>query len=116
MIGSLAAIVAVAAFAPFFNPICEARVEVMLPSVTVNVSAVSDSWSSVAVIVMVCVAPAALLAANVTVPEVDPQVALAAASVPNGALHATCTCAATAADSVTVNSAFPPSVTLAVGP
>ena len=74
MIGSLAAIVAVAAFAPFFSPICEASVDVIVPSVTVNVSAPSDSWSSVAAIVIVCVAPAALLAANVTVPEVVAQV------------------------------------------
>ena len=62
------------------------------------------------------VAPAALFAANVTVPDVADRSADSAPSVPSGADHATCTCDATAADSVTVNSAFPPSETLAVGP
>ena len=116
MIGSLAAIVAWALLAPFVNPICELSVDVIVPSVTVNASAVSESASSVAVIVIVCVAPAALLAANVTVPDVAPRSAPSAASVPSGAAHATCTSASTAAERVTVNSAFPPSLTFAVGP
>ena len=80
--GSLSAIVAVAELAPLFNDTCDDSVEVIAPSVAVNDSAVSDSASSVAVMVMVCVAPAALFAANVTVPEVVPRSAPSAASVP----------------------------------
>ena len=51
--GSLAAIVAVAEEAPLFREIWDASVDVMVPSVTVKDSAVSDSASSVAVMVMV---------------------------------------------------------------
>ena len=65
---------------------------------------------------MVCVAPAAEFAAKVTVPEVVPRSAATAASVLNGALHATCTSAATDFDSVTVKVASEPSSTLDVGP
>ena len=70
VIGSLAAIVAVALDAPSFKEGWEASVEVIVPNVTVNVSAVSESWSSVVVIAMSCVDPAAEFAANVTVPVV----------------------------------------------
>ena len=68
VIGSLSAMVAVADDAPFFSDTCDDRVDVIVPRVTVNDSAVSDSASSVTVMVMVCIAPAALPAANVTVP------------------------------------------------
>ena len=102
LMGSLSAIVAVAELAPDLSETCDDSVDVMAPSVTVKPSAVSDSLSSVAVIVMLCVAPAALFAANVTVPEVVPKSAPSAASVPKGALHATCTSLAMAADNVTV--------------
>ena len=88
----------------------------IVPNVTVNVSAVSESWSSVAAMVMVCVAPAAELAANVTVPDVADRSDPSAASVPSGAVHATCTSASTAADSVTVKLAAAPSATLEAGP
>ena len=91
VIGSLASIVAVAAFAPFLSETWEDSVEVIVPSVTVKDSAVSDSASSVAVMVIVWVAPAAEFAAKVTVPEVSSRSAPSAASVPSGALHATCT-------------------------
>ena len=91
VMGSLAAIVAVSELAPFFSDNCEDRVEVIVPSVTVKPSAVSESMSSVAVIVIVCVAPAALFAAKVTVPDVADRSAPSAASAPRGALHATCT-------------------------
>ena len=74
VIGSLWAIVAVALEAPFFSDNCDDSVDVIVPSVTVNDSAVSDSASSVAVMVMLCVAPAAEFAANVTVPEVAAKV------------------------------------------
>ena len=90
VMGSLSAIVAVAELAPLFSDTCdEGSVVVMVPSVAVNDSAVSESLSSVAVMVMDCVAPAALFAAKVTVPEVVPRSAPTAASVPNGALQAT---------------------------
>ena len=89
--GSLSAMVAVAAFAPFFSEICDARVDVMVLRVTVKDSAVSDSASSVAVMVMVCVAPAALFAAKVTVPEVADRSAASAASAARGADQATVT-------------------------
>ena len=72
--------------------------------------------SSVTAMVMVCVESAGELAGKVTVPEVVPKSALSAASAVNGALHATCTCDATAASSATVKTAFPPSVTFSVGP
>ena len=62
--------------------------------------------SSVTAMVMVWVAPAAELAAKVTVPEVAERSELSAASVPRGALHATCTWAATALERVTVKVAF----------
>ena len=88
----------------------------MVPRVTVKDSAVSDSMSSVAVMVMVCVAPAALPAAKVTVPEVVPRSAATAASVPRGADQATCTSFATACDRVTVKTALSPSATLESGP
>ena len=53
MIGSLSAIVAVALDAPLFRENCdEGSVDVIVPSVTVKDSAVSDSASSVAVMVM----------------------------------------------------------------
>ena len=79
-------------------------------------SSPSESISSVAVMVMLCVALAAELAVKVTVPEVVPRSALSAASVPSGADHATVTSAATAFDSVTVKIAALPSATLADGP
>ena len=69
VIGSLSAIVAIAEDAPDLRETCEERVEVIVPSVTVNDSAVSDNKSSVTAMSMSCVAPAALLAANATVPE-----------------------------------------------
>ena len=69
VIGSLSAIVAVAELAPELRETCDDSVVVIVPSVTVNDSAVSDNKSFVAVIVISCVAPAALLAPNVTVPE-----------------------------------------------
>ena len=116
VIGSLAAMVAVAALAPDFSEICDDSVEVIVPSVTVKDSAVSERASSVAVIVIVWVAPAAEFAAKVTVPEVVPRSALPAASVPSGALHATRTSAATAAERVTVKTALPPSATFEAGP
>ena len=68
MIGSLAAMVAWALDAPFLRDICDDSVEVIVPKVTVNLSATADRLSSVTAIVMVCVAPAALFAAKVTVP------------------------------------------------
>ena len=116
VIGSLSAIVAVAALAPFFSEICDDTVEVMAPSVTVKDSAVSESASSVAVMVIVWVAPAAEFAAKVTVPEVSSRSALSAASVPSGALHATRTSLATAAERVTVKEASDPSATFDAGP
>ena len=115
VIGSLSEMVAVAALAPFFRESWEESVEVIAPRVTVKLSAVSDSFSSVALMVIVCVAPAAEFAAKVTVPEVAPKSAPSAASVPSGALHATVTDLATAADRVTVKVASEPSATLAVG-
>ena len=116
VMGSLAAMVAWAELAPFFSESCEDSVDVIAPSVTVKDSAVSDSASSVAVMVMDCVAPAAELAAKVTVPDVAPRSDDSAESVPRGADHATCTAASTAFDSVTVKTALPPSDTLEVGP
>ena len=117
VIASLSAIVAWALSSSLFKNTCvEGSVVVMAPRVTVKLSAPSDSASSSTPIVIVCVAPAALLAANVTVPDVADRSVPSAASVPSGADHATCTCAATASDNVTVNSAFPPSLTLAAGP
>ena len=117
VIGSLAAMVACALFSSLFTNTCVVGSDVVTaPRVTVNVSAPSDSWSSVTAIVIVCVDPAALFGANVTVPEVAPRSAASAPSVPSGALQATCTCAATAADRVTVKVAFPPSVTFTDGP
>ena len=117
VIGSLAAIVAVALFSSLFTTTCvEGSDVVIAPSVTVKLSAASDSMSSVAAMVMVCVAPAALFAAKVTVPDVADRSAPSAASAANGALHATCTWAATASDSVTVKTALPPSATFDVGP
>ena len=62
--------VAVALDEPDLRETCDDRVLVIFPRVTVKDSAVSDSASSVAVMVMFCVAPAALLAAKVTVPDV----------------------------------------------
>ena len=61
-------------------------------------------------------APAALLAAKVTVPEVVPRSAATAVSVLSGALQATATSAATAFDNVTVKTALPPSKTFEAGP
>ena len=69
VMGSLSAIVAVAELALDLRETCEERVEVIVPSVTVNDSAVSDNKSFVVVIVMSCVAPATLFAVNVTVPD-----------------------------------------------
>ena len=66
--------------------------------------------------VIVSVAPAAELAANVTVPEVADRSEPLAPSVLSGADQATTTSAATAFDSVTVNDAFPPSATFDAGP
>ena len=108
--------VAVADFAPFLSETCEERVEVIVPSVTVKDSAPSDSMSSVAVMVMSCVAPAAELAAKVTVPEVADRSAASAESVLRGALHATVTSASTACDNVTVKVASLPSETFDAGP
>ena len=117
VIGSLAAIVAVALFSSLFTITCvEGSDVVIAPSVTVKLSAASDSMSSVAVMVMVWVDPLALFAAKVTVPDVTDRSDPSAASVPRGALHATCTWAATASDSVTVKTALPPSATFDVGP
>ena len=117
MIGSLAAMVAVAALAPDFSEICDESVEVMAPSVTVKDSAVSESISLVAVMVIVWVAPAAEFAAKVTVPEVSSRSALSAASASSGADQATCTSAATAAERVTVKEAsLALGATFAVGP
>ena len=117
VMGSLSAMVAVAAFAPFFSDSCdEGSVDVMAPRVTVKDSAGSDSLSSVAAMVMVCVAPAALFAAKVTVPDVADRSAPTAASVGDGALHATCTSEAMAVERVTVKTALPPSATLEAGP
>ena len=89
VMGSLSAMVAWAEDAPFLRDICEDSVDVIVPSVTVNDSAPSDSASSVAAIVMLCVAPAALFAPNVTVPDVDPRSDPSAASADSGALHPT---------------------------
>ena len=88
----------------------------IVPSVIVNDSEPSDSLSSVAAMGMLCVAPAALFAAKVTVSDVAPRSEPSAASVPSGALHATVTSAPTALDSVTVKTASLPSDTLADGP
>ena len=49
-------------------------------------------------------------------PEVSDRSAPSAESVPSGTLHATCTWAATALDSVTVKTASPPSDTFPEGP
>ena len=69
-------------------------VDVMVPSVTVKLSSVSESASSVAVMVMVCVAPAAEFAANVTVPDVaDRSAALRGVGGSEAPLHATWTSA-----------------------
>ena len=82
---------------------------VIAPSVTVNDSAVSDRLSSVAVIVMLCVAPAAAVGREGHCSQTwRSRSATAAASVPKGALHVTCTSAATAFDSVTVKVALAP--------
>ena len=116
VIGSLATMVAVAALAPFFKDNCDDSVEVIAASVTVKDSAPSESVSSVAVTVMVWVAPAALFAAKVTVPDVAERSDPSAASVASGALHATWTSASTALDSVTVKVASLPSDTLDAGP
>ena len=117
VIGSLSDIVAVALRSSLFTVTCVAgSVVVIVPSVTVKLSAPSESMSSVAVMVMVWVASAALFAANVTVPEVTDRSAPSAASAANGALHATLTSDATPADSVTVKVASPPSDTFPVGP
>ena len=93
VMGSLSAMVAVAEEAPLFSDTCDASVDVIVPSVTVKLSAVSDSLSSAAVMVIDCVAPAAELAAKVTVPDVDPRSAPSAASVLRGADQATVTAA-----------------------
>ena len=61
----------------------------IVPNVTVNRSAVSDNASSVAVMVIVWVAPAALFAANVTVPDVADRSEPSAASELSGADQAT---------------------------
>ena len=116
VIGSEAEIVAVAEDAPLFKPTCEDNTEVIVPNVTVNPSDVSDNLSSVAVMVIVWVAPAELLAANVTVPDVADRSAPSAESVPNGADHPTETSAATDLDNVTVNDASEPSATAEEGP
>ena len=110
VMASLAAMVAVALLDPFFNVTCDDSVLVIVPNVTVNPSATSERESSDMAIVIVCVDPAALFAANVTVPLVDPRSAASAPSVPNGAVHPTLTSAATCLDRVTVNSALEPSV------
>ena len=65
---------------------------------------------------MLWVAPAALFAANVTVPEVRDRSAASAASVPRGALHPTVTSASTGWERVTVKTALLPSDTLPEGP
>ena len=116
VIGSLAEIVAVAELAPFFSDNWDDSVEVIVPRVTVKPSEVSDRSSSVAPMVIVSVAPAAELAANVTVPEVADKSEPLAPSVLSGADQATTTSAATAFDSVTVNDAFPRSATFDAGP
>ena len=117
VIGSLADMLAVALDAPLFTVTCEeGRVVVIAPSVTVKPSATSDSASSVAVIVILCVDPAAEFAAKVTVPDVAPRSDASAASVPSGADHATCTWDATACERVTVKVASDPSATLDAGP
>ena len=89
VIGSLSDIVAVALPADVSTDTCDDRVEVIVPSVTVKLSAPSESASSVAVIVMSWVAPAALFAAKVTVPAVADRSVPSAASVPRGADQAT---------------------------
>ena len=116
VMASLSAMVAVAADAPLFGVTCDDTVDVIVPKVTVKDSAVSDSMSSVAVMVMVCVAPAALPAANVTVPEVADRSEPSAASVLSGADQATVTSFATSADRVMVKEASLPSATLDAGP
>ena len=117
VMGSLWAMVAVALLSSLFTSTCvDGSVVVIVPKVTVKLSASSDSMSSVIAMVMLLVAPAALLAAKVTVPDVADRSAPSAASVLKGALHATCTAEATAADRVTVKVASEPSATLDVGP
>ena len=118
VIGSLAAMVAVAEFNPLFSDSCEDSVEVIAPSVTVKDSAASESLSSVAVMVMVCVAPADEFAANVTVPEVaDRSALLSRVCTQRRATRPPCTCPqSTAADNVTVKTALPPSDTFDAGP
>ena len=118
VMASLASIVAVALEAPLFREICvEGSVEVMVPSVTVKLSAVSDRTSSVAVMVIVCVAPAEELASNVTVPLVSVQVSTLGriGTQRSGPGHLV-TSFDTAADNVTVNSASEPSPTFPLGP
>ena len=72
--------------------------------------------SSVMGMLMVCVAPAAEPAANVTVPDVAPKSAATAVSVASGADHATVVSLAMALLSVTVNTALSPSATSPDGP
>ena len=69
VIGSLAAIVAVALEFEESSDTRPDRSEAIAPRVTVNVSEVSDSMSSATAIAMVVVAPAAELAAKVAEPD-----------------------------------------------
>ena len=108
--------VAWADFAPFFRDSCDDRVLVMAPSVTVKDSAVSDSASSVAAMVMVWVAPTALLAAKGhrarggRATQVGGLCCVRYSA--NGSLQATVTSLATDLDRVTVKLALLPSATL----
>ena len=70
VMGSLSAMVAVAAEDPLSRKTWDDSVDVIVPRVTVKVSDPSDKLSSVTGIVMVCVEPAAELAEKVTVPDV----------------------------------------------
>ena len=119
MIGSLADIVAVALdFAPFFSDSCEESVDVIVPRVTVKDSAVSDSASSVAVMVMVLRRACGAVRGEGHRAGGGRQVcalgcirAARGARPRNGARSAFTVC-----DSVTVKVASLPSATLAEGP
>ena len=118
VIGSLAAIVAVAELRPVLQPDLrgQRRRDRALASPSRSPPA-PTAWSSVAVMVIVCVAPAAELAANVTVPDVGGESALPQRHpCPTAPSTPPAPGASTAADSVTVNSALEPSETLDVGP
>ena len=81
-----------------------------------NVSSPSDSRSSTAPTSKVSVAPAALSAAKVTLPDVEARSPATASSPAPGADHATSTLSSTSCDSVTVKVAFDPSLTSDEGP